>query len=191
MYIIEFRLPDLFGKKDGKFDTYSYHKHPEQYKSKLEPLLPYINVVMNCIYWEPKYPKLMSLSHMKKLYEFNPMPRLRLIGDISCDICGSNELTAKATTSEKPMYVVEPVTEEIKDGVKGFGPVILAQDKLPTEVPRESSTSFGEGLIPIVLELVDVDFSKDDLDLPKMIKSAVIAHKGKLTKKFEHLSSSL
>ncbi len=191
IYIVEFKKADLFMKKEGKgnFDSYLYNKYPERFTSRFEKYLPYLNMIINGIYWEPHYPRLVTLSYMKQFYEFNPNPRLRVIADISCDICGSIELTTKATSSENPIYVFEPLTENVKDGVEGFGPVILAQDKLPTEVPREASQSFGNALLPFIPQIVKADYSKPrlELDIPKVFKKAVITHQNELAKRYHHL----
>jgi alpha-aminoadipic semialdehyde synthase len=146
-------------------------------------------MIVNGIYWEPHYPRLLTLSYMKQFYEFNPNPKLRVIADISCDIEGSIELTTKATSSENPVYVFEPITNIIKDGVEGFGPVILAQDRLPVELPREASQSFGNSLLPFIPQLALADYTKPrlELDIPKVFKKAVITHQGELAKRYHHL----
>ena len=102
-------------------------------------------------------------------------------------------MTVKATSSKKPAYVYEPLTGEIKDGIEGNGPVILAVDKLPAELPRQASKTFGDALLPFVKNLAKADYSEDfeNLDLPKEFINAVIAHKGKLTPNFEYLSKFL
>ncbi len=192
IYIVEFRKSDMLMKKEGGiFDSYLYRKYPERFTSKFEKFIPYLSILVNGIYWEPQFPRLVTLSYMKQFYEFNPNPKLRVIADISCDIEGSIELTTKSTTCENPVYVHEPLTEKVKDGVEGFGPVILAQDKLPIELPREASKSFGDALLPFIPQLVKADYSKErlELNIPKLFKKAVIAHQGKLAKRYHHLHS--
>ena len=148
-----------------------------------------MSLLINGIYWEPHFPRLVTLDCMKRFYEFNPNPRLRVIADISCDIEGSIELTTKATSSEHPVYVFEPLTEKVKEGVEGFGPVILAQDTLPTEIPRDASRSFGDALLPYIPQLALADYTKprSKLDIPKVFKNAVITHQGELAKRYHHL----
>jgi len=190
IYVVEFKKSDLFVKKEGgDFDSYLYNKYPDSFTSKFERFIPYLSMIVNGIYWEPNYPRLVTKSYMKQFYEFNPNPRLRVIADISCDIEGSIELTTKETSSKNPVYVFEPLTNIIKDGVEGFGPVILAQDKLPTELPREASQSFGDALLPYIPQLALTDFTKPrlELDIPKIFKKAVIAHQGELAKRYHHL----
>ena len=194
VYVVEFKKADLFMKKDGEgFDSYIYRKYPERFTSKFEKFIPYLSLMVNGIYWEPQFPRLVTLSYMKQFYEFNPNPRLRVIADISCDIEGSIELTTKATTSENPVYVYEPLTDQQKDGVEGFGPVILAQDKLPIELPKESSESFGDALLPYIPQLANADYSvrRLQLDIPKVFKKAVLTHQGELAKRYHHLHANI
>ncbi|MBU0471910.1 MAG: hypothetical protein KKF65_04745 [Nanoarchaeota archaeon] len=190
IYIVEFKKSDMLMKKEGgNFDSYLYRKYPDQFTSKFEKFIPYLSIIVNGIYWEPQFPRLVTLSYMKQFYEFNPNPKLRVIADISCDISGSIELTTKSTTSENPVYVYEPLTDKVTDGVEGFGPVILAQDKLPIELPKESSQSFGNALLQYIPQLARADYSKErlELNIPKVFKKAVIAHQGELAKRYHHL----
>ena len=46
---------------------------------------------------------------MKEFYETGIKQKLKVIGDITCDIEGSVELTVKATSSDNPAFVYEPL----------------------------------------------------------------------------------
>jgi len=76
------------------------------------------------------------------------------------------------------------------DGWEGRGPVVMAVDTLPSELPREASASFGEMLLPFVPAIAAADFNKpfDDLDLPLPIKRAIIVHKGVFGPEYEYMS---
>ena len=150
-------------------------------------------MLVNGIYWEERFPKHVTKEYMKKLYLNGDAQKLKVIGDITCDIEGSVELTVKSTKSENPAFVFEPLTGEVKDGIEGNGPVILAVDKLPAELPRQSSQSFGDALLPFVKDLAVADYSVDfdQLEIPVEFKNAIIVHKGKLTPNFSYLSEYL
>jgi alpha-aminoadipic semialdehyde synthase len=77
--------------------------------------------------------------------------------------------------------------------VKGNGPVILAVDNLPCELPREASTRFSGTLRNFIPDLVKADFSVgfDQLDLPEPLKRSVIVYHGKLTPEYEYLNEFL
>jgi alpha-aminoadipic semialdehyde synthase len=194
VYKVEFKEEDMYSHPTEKeFSFNHFTNHPEEYSSLMYKYLPHLTMLVNGIYWEDKFPKHVTKKLLKQYYEETRVQKLKVIGDITCDIEGSVEMTVKATSSKNPAYVYEPLTMEIKDGIEGNGPVILAVDKLPAELPRQASKTFGDALLPFVKDLANADYSKDfeNLNLPKEFKDAVIAHKGKLTPNFEYLSKFL
>jgi alanine dehydrogenase len=195
LYTVKFRKSDMFQhRKPGlHFDATHFHRHPELYVNLFEEYVPYLTMVVNGIYWEPGFPRLLTKKFMKAFYRNNPHPSLRVIGDITCDIDGSIELTVKETDSTNPVYVYEPLSGRVRDGWEGRGPVILAVDKLPAELPQEASESFGNALIPFVPELAVAQFSKpfNRLAIPDEFKNAMIVHRGKLRRRFSYLKKSL
>lgn len=173
----------------NRFVLNDYYSYPEKYESVFESYLPYLTVLVNGIYWEPKYPRLVTKAGLRKLFQTEGKPRLRVIGDITCDIEGSIECTLKATNSANPIYVYDPFKETIQDGWQGNGLVVLAVDKLPSELPREASEAFGDALLPFVPQLAAVDFLRpfDQLELPDAFRNALIAHNGQLTPEYKYL----
>ncbi len=194
VYKVEYKEADMYSHPTEKeFSFEHFVNHPKEYSSLMHKYLPHLTMLVNGIYWEEKFPKHVTKKLMKKYYEEKSEQKLKVIGDITCDIEGSVEMTVKATSSKNPAFVYEPLTDEIKDGIEGNGPVILAVDKLPAELPREASKTFGDAVLPFVKDLAKADYSADfeNLDLPKEFKDAVIAHKGKLTLNFEYLTKFL
>jgi hypothetical protein len=76
-------------------------------------------------------------------------------------------------------------------GVEGPGPVVLAVDNLPCELPVESSQDFGDALMPFIPALVGADYTRtfEKLDLPAPIMRAMIAYQGVLTHDYGYLSN--
>ncbi len=177
----------------GGFDAPEYRAHPDRYVSALGPLLRHLTVFVNGVYWEPGEPRLITLDHLKILFGSETQPKLRVIGDITCDIEGSIEANRRATDSGDPVYVYEPSTGETPSGVKGRGVVIMAVDNLPCELPREASEHFGDSLLPFVpaLERCDWKAPFESLVLPAELRRAVIVHHGALTPAFEGLAAAL
>ena len=175
------------------FDLQEYYDNPERYAGCFEKHLPYLDVLVNAIYWEPRYPRLVTREWARRSYLGGPAPRLKVIGDISCDIEGSIELTLKATEPDNPCFVYLPAEDAIRDGIEGNGPVIMAVDNLPCEIPRESSQYFSSVLREMVLPLSGADWRADfeSLDLPSHLKRAVIVHKGELAPSYRYLQKSL
>jgi alanine dehydrogenase len=181
-------------EKDRSFDLQEYYDHPERYAGCFERHLPHLDVLVNAIYWESRYPRLVTKEWARRSYRPGaPPPRLKVIGDISCDIGGSIEFTLKATEPDAPCFVYTPGDGGIRDGLEGEGPVVMAVDNLPCELPRESSGHFSAALREMVPALAAADWQADfeNLDLPASLKRAVIVHRGALTPAFRYLEKHL
>ena len=174
---------------ESGFDLEEYYNYPERYQADFEQYLPYLTVLVNASFWDTIYPRHVPNNALYNLYRIDESPSLRVIGDISCDIEGGIECTRKATDPGNPVFVYNPKKDDIIDGVAGNGPVIMAVDNLPSELPRDASIYFSSVLKDMIPDLVKVDFTQDfeKLDLPFSIKKAVIAHKGKLAKEYVYL----
>jgi len=150
-------------------------------------------MLVNCIYWTPQCPRFVTKKYLNSLYLADENQKLKVIGDISCDINGSVEITSKVTEPDNPVYVYDPIRDKIYDGIKGRGVVVLARDNLPCEIPRESSIFFSNELIDFVPQVVNAHSSgslnKSVLPLP--IQKALIVHNGRLTKDFEYIKKFL
>ncbi|NQV02335.1 MAG: hypothetical protein HQ542_06805 [Bacteroidia bacterium] len=193
IYKVIFKEEDMVERIDGKpFELQDYYTHPENYRSKFEQYLPYISMLINCVYWDPKYPRLVTKQALKKLYT-KGRPKLTVIGDISVDVEGSIECTLKPSTIEKPIYVYDPITETISDGHDKEGMLVMAVDILPAELPRDASESFGDVLINFIKPIADADFDEpfEDLDIPRAIKKALVLHNGELTPEYSYLEQYL
>jgi alpha-aminoadipic semialdehyde synthase len=193
LYSIEFRQNHLFEPKDAEqpFDWYRLHRHPDRFINRFEKFVPYLTMIVNGINWDTRFPRLVTKRYLKSLYQFNPNPRLRVIGDITCDVEGSIEATVRTTDSSNPVYVYNPFTEDIADGCAGIGPVIMAIDILPSELPRDASKGFGNALLPFIPALAKADYNVayEELNLPPELHKAMIVHRGELTERYKHLES--
>jgi alpha-aminoadipic semialdehyde synthase len=87
---------------DDRFELQDYYQHPEKYRSKFETYLPYLNILVNAIYWDKMYPRLVTKDYVKRAYAGEGTPRLQVIGDISCDVEGAIEVTVRSTEPDKP-----------------------------------------------------------------------------------------
>jgi len=174
---------------EHRFDLQDYYDHPEKYRSCFHTYLPYLTVIVNCVYWEAKYPRLVTKADLKRLYRGPEPPRLRVIGDISCDIEGAMECTVKCTEPGDPVFVYDPFGDRAIDGFEGQGPVVLAVDILPSELPRDASEYFSGVLMKYVPAIAQADYAApfEELALPPEIKRAVIVHQGELTPNYRYL----
>ena len=175
------------------FQLQEYYDRPERYRAKFFPYVEHLTLLVNCIYWEPKYPRLVTRDQFRELYGGRARPRLRVIGDITCDVDGSVQCTVRSTTPDNPVYVYEPATGQTRDGVAGAGPVVLAVDFLPCELPVDASNFFSRSLSPLVPAVARADFSAPlaYCGLPPELQRAAIVYQGELTEPYHHLAQHL
>jgi alpha-aminoadipic semialdehyde synthase len=193
-YQTTFKEEDLVERIDGKaFELQDYYDHPERYRTIFGPHLAHLSVLMNCNYWDERYPRLVTKQQLKALWSADTPPRLKVIGDLGCDIEGAVECTLKCTEPSDPVYVYDPLDETISSGVDGTGPVVLAVDILPAELPREASEEFSSTLSPFLPALAEANFDVpfSELALPPELLGAVIAHRGKLTPDYRYIEAHL
>jgi len=172
-----------------KFELQDYYHHPQKYKSIFETYLPYLTILVNCIYWTPRYPRFVTKKCLKHLWQSEVNPRLKAIGDITCDVEGSIECTLHSTNPGQPVFTYDPLQEKAIDGVQGRGVVVMAVENLPAELPLESSVFFSQALMPFVPAIARADYSQSfsSLSLPAPIKKAVILYQGQFTPNYQYM----
>jgi len=196
VYKVVFKEEDLVEPlaAGGAFDLDDYFRRGKGgYRSVFGRYLNDLTVLVNCVYWDERYPRLLTLEQCRSLWAPGRSPKLKVIGDISCDVNGSVECTVKPTEPGNPVYVYEPATGKVNDGFEGDGPVMMAVEILPSEIPRESSIDFSRVLNRFIPQLATADLSKSfaELDLPPELKRAMIVYKGELTPEYAYLKSAL
>jgi saccharopine dehydrogenase (NAD+, L-lysine-forming) len=195
VYKTVFKEEDLVVPKRGrpKFDLQDYYHNPQNYRPVLEGFLPYLTVLVNAIYWAPQYPRFVTKKALGKLWKGTRPPRLRVIGDITCDIDGSIECTVKSTEPSHPVFTYDVRTGEAADGFKGRGPAVMAVDNLPAEIALESSVFFSQTLMPFIPGLVGADFEADfsRCGLPEELKRATVLFRGEFTPDYAYMPEFL
>jgi len=191
VYKTVFKEEDMVAPLESgeKFELQDYYQNPERYKSIFESYLPYLTILVNCIYWTPKYPRFVTKKFLKELWRFEDNPRLKVIGDISCDVEGSIECTLHSTDPGQPVFTYNPLQEKAIDGFQGKGVVIMAVDNLPAEISLESSIFFSQALMPFVPPIAQADYSQSfsSLNLPEPIKRAIILYQGQFTPGYQYM----
>ncbi|MCG2815688.1 MAG: bifunctional lysine ketoglutarate reductase /saccharopine dehydrogenase family protein [Candidatus Aminicenantes bacterium] len=194
LFKVVFKENHLVEPLSGRsFDLQDYYTRPEGYRSRFEHDLPFLTVLVNCIYWAPQYPRFVTKKALQALWRREKKPKLQVIGDISCDINGSIECTEKSTTPDSPTFVYDPQSGFIKDGVSGSGVVVMSIDNLPALLPRESSLFFSRSLKEFLPSLARADFSGrlEDCLLPEPLRRATILFRGRLTPEYAYLNRHL
>lgn len=166
---------------------FDYFTKPELFAPIFhEKVAPYASAIMNCVYWDSRYPRLMTKDQMAEL-DASGASRLLAVGDISCDTEGSLEFLTKTTHIEQPFYLYDPKTRTTSDVLDGDGVLMMGVDILPSELPRESSGYFGESLMDFVEPLLAAHADNGPIELPVSLQGAVITEEGKLAPQYAYI----
>ncbi|OMO67078.1 Saccharopine dehydrogenase / Homospermidine synthase [Corchorus capsularis] len=177
---------DMVEHKDASktFDKVDYYAHPEHYNPVFhEKIAPYASVIVNCMYWEQRFPRLLSTKQFQDLMK-KGCPLVG-IADITCDIGGSIEFVNQTTTIDFPFFRYDPSTDSYHQDMEGNGIICSAVDILPTEFAKEASQHFGDILSKFVGSLAS---STDITKLPAHLNRACITHQGALTSLYEYIT---
>lgn len=183
-------------KSTGPVDKKHYYSNPSEYESTFqEKVLPYTSFLANCMYWDARFPRLITkkqiADHHKQHAQSGTPMSLRFLADITCDPSGSVEFMSKATTTERPFFSYDPVTDTITDDITSTGISVVSVEILPTELPRDSSGHFGAALMPLLPALLKTTGSNhptDFTDLPPELTRACIASHGELLPRWTYIS---
>lgn len=172
---------NLVERIDGApYDKSDFHAHPEKYKSKFEQYVEKYDTLIATHKWEQGQPIYLSEDILR-----NENNRIKVVGDITCDINGSIRTTIQPSTHRHPFYTVKLLKDKIvkcsdnnSDSIS-----VMAVDNLPNALPQDASVGFSTELEPVILEHLLVN-GKDD----EMIKRATIVNDGKITERFSFLN---
>jgi alpha-aminoadipic semialdehyde synthase len=69
LYLVPMATNESFQKADGSFDRTDFQTNPSLYTSTLPTkVIPYMDVLINCAYWDPRFPRLLTKQNMCTLY---------------------------------------------------------------------------------------------------------------------------
>ena len=157
------------------FNLEHFINNPQDYSSSALQYLKETNILISAHYWDPSSPKIFENEDLKDLQN------LKIVGDITCDINGSVPTTIRSTTIEEPNYWIERYNlKEIDENNDGIA--VMAVDNLPSELPRDSSTEFSEGIINEVLPFL---LKEDD----GRILNGTITTDGSFLEKYNYLNN--
>ena len=163
----------VINNSSTNFNLEHFIKNPREYSSSALQYLKETNIFISAHYRDPSSPKIFENEDLKVLQN------LKIVGDITCDINGSVPTTIRSSTIEKPNYWIDrnnlKEIEENNDGI-----AVMAVDNLPSELPRDSSTEFSEGIIKEVLPFL---LNEDD----GRILNGTITTDGSFLEKYNYL----
>ncbi|EPZ32733.1 Alanine dehydrogenase/PNT, NAD(H)-binding domain-containing protein [Rozella allomycis CSF55] len=166
----------------NEFNRTEYLENPQLYKSIFhKKIAPYSSVIINGIYWEAKYPRLLTIQQYKDLKDC----RLISLADISCDIKGPFEFMDRASTIDEPFFYYDRDSSTYSTKSSSSGLQIMSIDNLPTQLPKEASLYFGNALYPLIKDLAIGNRRNP------VLMGATITRNGQLVDSHKHLQNRM
>jgi len=161
-------------RKDNSISKKSdFYSNPDLYESSFLKYAKHADIYIAGHYHSQKSPKIFTAQNAREC-------KIKVIGDISCDIKGPIASTIRSSTIKNPIYGYNPITSEEDDYQKDEVIAVMAVDNLPCELPIDASYDFGKALIDKVLPILTDNKNQ-------IIKRSTICEKGRLTSYFDYL----
>ena len=110
---------------DTIVDKAHYYANPDLYEPIFHTLIaPYVTVVVNGIYWDNRYPRILTKAQLRSLNQTGNV-NLKVIADITCDVGGSFEFLSHTTSIEKPFFTYLSDTDVDVEGADRKGVLML------------------------------------------------------------------
>ena len=171
---------NLVRPKDEKtvFSFPNFFHHPEKYESDFFRFAKAADLLICCHFWAPNNPVYLSAEDFLR-----DGFRIKMIGDVTCDIMGSVKSTLRPSTHMDPYYDYNPVTRKEELAFSSDKNVtVMAVDTCPNALAIDTSEYFGEMLKKHVFEPLLNDESSD------VILRSMILKDGVLTSHYGYLS---
>jgi hypothetical protein len=174
-------IEELVAKNDGRgeqFDMADFNENPHSYKSDFRRFYEVSDVLISCHFWAPEQPVYLDEADLR-----NASDRIRVIGDITCDIQGSIKSTLRASTHAEPFYDYNPHTAKEEPAFSDINNItVMAVDTCPNALALDTSRYFGETLseylFPVLL--------RSEFDSP-LLRRATILKDGKITEQYSYM----
>lgn len=161
------------------FDRDEFRIHPESFKSRFMDWAKYTDLLISCHFWDSNAPIYLDYDDY-----LDPDMKIKVIGDITCDINGSIKSTLRSSTHSSPFYDYNPYTRtEEKPFVSERNVSVMAVDTCPNALAIDTSQYFGSMLIDNVFEPI----LNNKLYADEVIRRATILRNGELTKPYLYL----
>ncbi len=166
-------------RKDGQPPSRpDFYANGADYESNFLPYAQVADVFINGIYWDGKAPAFFTREDMLHA-DF----KLQTIADVTCDIAPLSSVpsTIFASTIAEPVFGYDPLHNQAVAPYQPDFVDVMSIDNLPSELPRDASTAFGEMLIEHILpEFVQAH--------SEVLQRACITQDGELGPHFQYLT---
>jgi len=168
-------------RKDGQvIDFADFLNNPQEYVSNFERFTKVADIYVSGHFQGNNAPDILTSAMLK-----DKDCKIKVVGDISCDINSSVACTLRSSTIAEPFYGYLPFENKEVDLFHPAAIVVMAVDNLPCEMPKEASEGFGA----MFMEHVIPAFFNGDND--GILARAKMTEKGKLTSRFSYLQNYL
>lgn len=169
----------LVKRKDGAaFSWQDFTQNAKDYESDFMRWAKQTDVLICAHFWGPEAPVYLTEEDLR-----NKEMRIRMIGDITCDIKGSIKSTVRPATHAEPYYDYNPETERDEPAFSSETNItVMAVDTCPNALAIDTSAYFGEMLTKHVFEPLLKGEHSDVID------RSMILREGELTPRFDYLS---
>ena len=172
----------IVGAADLTFDTYGYkfditafHANPERFASRFFPYAEVTDILLCCHTYQHGGPVYLD----ERLVQ-GTKSRIRVVGDITCDVKGSVATTTRYSTHDAPFYDIDHSLREVSLFGDQDNISVMAVDNLPTALAKEASEDFSDMIYPMLIEGNPMEY--------KFIKNATMFINGRLSEEYEYLN---
>lgn len=168
----------LVKHKDGKpFSWSHFTQHASSYESDFMRWGMAADLLICAHFWSPEAPVYLSAEDLR-----DPQLRIKMIGDVTCDIQGSVKSTLRSTTHDEPYFDYNPQTASEEQAFSSNDNItVMAVDTCPNALAMDTSAYFGDMLMQHVMPGL---LSGNHSDV---VLRGTILEKGKLTQRFAYL----
>lgn len=166
-------------KDGGEFSWEDFSHNAKSYVSAFMRWAQKTDVLICAHFWSPEAPVYLSEDDLR-----DQNMRIRMIGDITCDIKGSIKSTIRSSTHDSPYFDYNPFTEQEETAFSSERNItVMAVDTCPNALAMDTSEYFGKMLIEHVFyPLLNGEHSD-------VINRSIILKEGNLTDRFSYLKS--
>ena len=164
-------------RKDGQvMGIADFYANPQEYVSDFEKFTKAADIYMAGHFYGAGAPAILTQKMLNA-----PDCKIKVVGDISCDVAGPIACTIRSSTIAQPLFGYNPSTGLEVNFDHPAAITVMAVDNLPCELPKEASEGFGDMILDNVIE----SFFNQDKD--GILARASITKNGKLTPRFSYL----
>ena len=163
-------------KDGGNFVFQDFFTKPELFEGDFEKFTKVADIYIAGHFYGQGAPYILTKEHLQA-----PDNKIKVVGDISCDIGGPVATTIKASTIDNPIYGYDPQTGKETDYQNENALACMTVDNLPNEIARDASEGFGYNFEKYIIPA----FFNNDKD--GILQRAKITENGQLTERFKYL----